>query len=100
MATVELLYFPDCPNVVAAREQLRRAFVAVALPAQWTEVDVTATDAPPHARGYGSPTILVDGRDVTGAAPGDGTSCRVYVGSDVPGVPPLDAIVSALRRTP
>ena len=26
MATVELLYFPDCPNVPAAREQLRIAF--------------------------------------------------------------------------
>lgn len=100
MATVELLYFPDCPNVPAAREQLGRACVAAGLPAAWSEIDVTAEGAPAHARGYGSPTILVDGKDVTGAAPGGGSSCRIYVGSDVRGVPPLDAIVAALRASP
>jgi hypothetical protein len=100
MATVELLYFPDCPNIPAAREQLRRAFEALGAPPMWTEVDVTAEGAPAHARGYGSPTILVDGKDVAGAAPGGGSSCRIYVGSDVRGVPPLDVIVAALRAAP
>ena len=100
MATVELLYFPDCPNVPAAREQLRRACDAAGVPAAWSEIDVTAESSPAHARGYGSPTILVDGKDVTGAPPGDSASCRIYVGSDVRGVPPLDAIIAALRRSP
>src|SRR5688572_2254909 len=100
MATVELLYFPDCPNVGAARERLRRAFAVLGLPPQWTEVDVTSDTAPVHTREYGSPSILVDGRDVTGAAPSGGTSCRVYTGSDEPGVPPLDVIVAALRAAP
>jgi mercuric ion transport protein len=100
MATVELLYFPDCPNVPAAREQLRRAFAAVGLPPQWTEVDVTAESAPAQVRGYGSPSILVDGRDVTGAERGGGSSCRVYAGSDARGVPPLEAVVAALRAVP
>lgn len=99
MATVELLYFAECPSLPAAREQLRRAFDAVGVAPQWTEVDVTADAAPAHTRGYGSPSILVDGREVTGAAPGGGSSCRVYVGSGVPGVPPLDAIVAALRKS-
>lgn len=100
MAKVELLYFPDCPNVPAAREQLQRAFVLIDAPAAWTEIDVTAEGAPAHARGHGSPTILVDGRDVTGPAPAGGPSCRIYAGSEVPGVPPLDAIVAALRASP
>jgi len=100
MATVELLYFPDCPNVPAAREQLRRAFAAIGAPPSWREVDVTSESAPAHVRGFGSPSILVDGKDVTGAAPAGGSSCRIYAGSDVRGVPPLDAIVTALRAPP
>jgi mercuric ion transport protein len=97
MITVELLFFPDCPNVDPARDQLRRALEAEALPESWTEHDVTAADAPRHLRGHGSPTILVNGRDVTGAEPGAGASCRLYAGSDQPGVPPLAAVVLALR---
>ena len=99
MPVVELLYFPGCPHVVAAREQLRRAFTAAGLAASWTEHDVTA-DAPAHVRGYGSPTILVDGCDVAGAGPVEGASCRVYAGSEVSGAPPLEAIVAALRGAP
>jgi mercuric ion transport protein len=97
MTTVELLYFPGCPNVSAARDQLRRAFTAIGRPASWTEIDISADSAPAHTRGYGSPTVLVDGRDVTGDDPADGTSCRIYGESDVQGVPPLEAIISALR---
>jgi hypothetical protein len=70
------------------------------VPAAWSEIDVTAESAPVHARGYGSPTILVDGKDVTGAPPGDSASCRIYVGSEVRGVPPLEAIIAALRSSP
>jgi hypothetical protein len=100
MPTVELLYFADCPNTPAAREQLRRAFEALGASPMWTEVDVSAEGAPAHARGYGSPTILVGGKDVAGASPGGGSSCRIYVGSDARGVPPLDVIIAALRTAP
>ena len=97
MATVELLYFPGCPNLPAAREQLRRALDEIGRRSEWIERDVTAPDAPAHVRGHGSPTILVDGKDVTGAEPAGGSSCRVYLGSDVRGVPPLEVIKVALR---
>jgi hypothetical protein len=99
VATVELLYFPDCPNVPVARERLRRAFDALGAEPTWTEVDVSSDAAPVHARGYSSPSILVDGKDVTGATPGGGSACSVYVESDVHGVPPLEAIVAALRAS-
>lgn len=95
--SVELLFFPGCPHIEAARGQLRRAFEALGVAPAWREVDVTAPEAPEAVRGYGSPTILVDGRDVTGAPPGDGRACRVYLGSDVVGAPPLSAVVEALR---
>ena len=97
MATIELIYFPGCPHVAAAREQVKQACAIAGADAAWNEIDATADDAPAHARACGSPTVLVDGRDVTGEAPGGGTSCRVYVGSEVRGAPPVAAIVAALR---
>jgi len=93
---VELLYFPGCPNVPAAREQLARALALAGLPPEWVEHDVDASDVPEHARGYGSPTILIDGRDVASGAPVEGSACRLYPGSEVPGVPPQRVILAAL----
>ena len=94
---VELLYFPGCPNIGPTRVRLRRALLEAGCPVQWTEHDVSSDDAPPHTRGYGSPTILVDGRDVSGGSPADGTACRLYPDSEVPGAPPLVAVLKALR---
>jgi len=97
---VELLHFPGCPHVQAARMQLTRAMTSVGLPSQWVEHDVTAPDAPRHTQGYGSPTILIDGRDVCGAAPVVGAACRLYPGSETPGAPPVEAIVAGLATPP
>lgn len=90
---VELLFFPGCPHVPAARAQLRRAFDTLGVAPAWDEVDVTS--APPPR--WGSPTVLVDGVDVAGGAPGDTTSCRLYLGSDLAGAPPLPLLLAALR---
>jgi hypothetical protein len=87
---VELLFFPGCPHIDGARTQLTTALAQVGLPASWTERD--------DAQGYGSPTILVNGVDVMGALPGHDASCRLYVGTEVPGAPPLAALLSALRN--
>lgn len=97
MPTLDLLFFPGCPHVPAAREQLQRALDACALEARWSEHDVTDPATPAPLRRFGSPTILIDGRDVTGQPPGDATACRVYLGSDRPGAPPLALLVQALR---
>ena len=65
--------------------------VATGLPATWQEHDQEAPDAPPHAKQYGSPTVLVDGRDVTGEAPGvAAAACRAD------GAPPVQLIRAAL----
>lgn len=97
MPTVDLLFFPECPNVGVARDQLRRAFAAVGLPPAWNEHDISAADAPKDLRVCGSPTILVNGRDVTGDTPTGGAACRIYAASGERGAPPLDAIAAALR---
>lgn len=97
---VELVYDADCPNVGAARAALLAAFAAARITATWREWDRKAPESPAYVRGYGSPTILVDGRDVAGAAPTEGVdSCRIYRdgGSGVRGVPAVATIARALR---
>ena len=98
MPPVELVYDKDCPNVAEARQNLRRAFAEVGVPARWSEREASSPETPAHLRGFGSPTILVNGRDVAGAEPGEASSCRVYeVGAGRPsGVPPPDMIARAL----
>ena len=94
---IELIYQTARPNVEGARTALREALRHAGRAPRWTEWERDAAGAPAHARLYGSPTILVNGRDVLGAAPGDGgESCRVY-GSGREGVPPVSAIVAALE---
>lgn len=89
---VQLLSFPGCPNASAAREALRRARAYTGLPQLFEEVDVTSPDAPAPLRDWGSPTILVDERDVAGEAP-SGPSCRLY---DARGIPDVEVIHRAL----
>ncbi|MBI2897940.1 MAG: MerC domain-containing protein [Deltaproteobacteria bacterium] len=97
MTTVDLVYDADCPNVQAARANLLRAFVAVGREPRWREYRIGAEDLPDHARGYGSPTILVDQRDVGGTEPGSDACCRLYPESPgAPGVPPVEQITAAL----
>ena len=98
--TVELVYGKDCPNVAATRANLLRAFAEVGMPARWTEWEESCPETPAHLRGFGSPTMLVEGKDVAGALPVEGLeSCRLYDGGDEErGVPPVELIVSALAR--
>ena len=99
--TVELIYFQGCPSVPLARERLSQAFAWLGMTPNWHEWDRNAPDAPRHTRAYGSPTILVNGKDVTGMEPScdDVGSCRVYVGEDgmIDGAPSVAIIAAALR---
>jgi hypothetical protein len=90
--------------VEKAREALSRALQEVGAPAVWTEWDTEDGACPPRVRGYGSPTVLVNDKDV---APGPhpwaergccgGPRCRVYEeGGRFAGAPPVERIVAAL----
>ena len=101
MVKVELIYDPDCPNVELARSRLREAFSTQGLVPEWVEWDRSAADTPSHARQYGSPTVLVDGRDVSGdGRSADANCCRVYAGEGgMEGAPSVRDISKALTST-
>lgn len=87
--TIELVYFDGCPNAKRAREHLRAALGS----ASWTEWNLSSPETPERFRSYGSPTVLVDGRDVTGEANGNAAmACRAD------GAPSLELIQEALSR--
>lgn len=70
---IDLVYFDGCPNADKARVNLR----SVLADRSWREWNLTAADTPEEFRRYGSPTVLVDGRDVTGeGGTTGGMACR------------------------
>jgi hypothetical protein len=97
---VEFICDADCPNVAAARDNLRRALAAAGLPWHWREWDRAGATSPDHARRHGSPTILVDGRDIVDSEPATDPSCRIYTmePGQQRGVPSVETIRAALLR--
>lgn len=96
---IELVYDHDCPNAETARQRLAEALAEVGLPSTWSEWERSDPAAPEYTRRLGSPTILVDGADVSGTPSEVGaSSCRVYRAADgsLSGVPPLAKIVERL----
>ena len=97
--TIELIYEKTCPNIAAARTQLLHAFSQLGQTPKWSEWEVSEEGTPDHIHGYGSPTILVNGIDVTGAnADTDDMCCRVYANSETKnkGVPTVNDIVNTI----
>ena len=92
---IDFIYEDDCPNVAAARANLQQALEFAGLPPRWSEHRIGTAGVPERARGFGSPTILVDGRDVGGAEPGAEQCCRLYGNGS--GVPSVQSIVAALE---
>ncbi|MBI2384686.1 MAG: hypothetical protein HYV14_01610 [Elusimicrobia bacterium] len=90
---IRLLYFKNCPNVDAARSSLRAALAQAGLPVHWIETDIEAPDCPPDLRTFPSPTVLVEGRDVSGGgqAPEGTGACRLG------GAPSAEAISRVLN---
>ena len=100
MAFVEFIYEKNCPNIAKARMQLLRAFSALKIKPHWLEWEVTDAEAPEYVRQYGSPTIMVDGKDVDGTKSSDNTNhCRLYLHSDntSSGVPAVESIMQAMQ---
>jgi mercuric ion transport protein len=96
---IQLLSFPGCPNVPEARKRLSDALADLGMPEEFEEIDVTDAACDPALVGWGSPTILIDGRDVEGAQPSSTASCRLYRSTaGLSGVPSEVAIRSALER--
>lgn len=93
---IQLLVFEGCPLADAARDALEVALTAVGV-SRYEEVDILDPDTADELRGWGSPTILIDGQDVTGNAKGDSVGCRVYDGPDR--VPSPEEIAAVIRSS-
>ncbi|MBZ0272519.1 MerC family mercury resistance protein [bacterium] len=96
---IELIHFDGCPNIDAARENLRAALKGLGLTPKWKEYGEGGPGLPAYARGFGSPTILIDGVDIAGVASASpDAACRVYERADgtLSGVPPVELIRAAI----
>lgn len=101
MATVELVYEASCPNVRETRARLIEAFHTAGVQPSWTEWEINEPETPDRVKRLGSPTVLVNGKDVAGTSASDAENCcRIYaVNGPNKGVPPLKMIVTALRES-
>ena len=102
-ARVELVFDPDCPNVEKARAAIRTALLTVGAPPQWTEWRRGTDATPAEFRELGSPSVLVNGRDVDSseALRATANSCRIYVDECgcLCGAPTTEQIVRAIQMT-
>lgn len=97
---VALLYFGGCPNWREADLRLRAALAHVGRDDVTLEYRQVTTNEEAKALGFrGSPTVLVNGRDLFADSEGPvGLSCRVYRTKDgLAGSPTVDELVEALR---
>ncbi|MGH9477018.1 MAG: hypothetical protein ACRD1C_11905 [Terriglobales bacterium] len=97
---IELVYDRVCPNAGQARENLQRALALTGCEARWVEWDRSDAASPAYTREFGSPTCLVEGRDVAGAmASGAIESCRLYPvsGGGFERAPTVEQIARVLR---
>lgn len=94
---VSFLYFDGCARAPGARRNLLDALERVRADVKigMEEVDIMDPVTPEHLRRWGSPTILIDGVDMTGAEQGSALSCRIYTSEG--GVPTTREIVRAIR---
>ena len=102
---VELIYGSQCPHVDMAREMIQAALAEMSAEAIWVEWNCDDPRTPTELRHYGSPTVLVNGRDVSNIdiddTRPDGSSCRIYPSEDadhpVCGAPSAALIARAIR---
>jgi len=80
---IQFLSFPGCPHARPSLERLRAVMRELELSYPIEEVEITASQVQAELRGWGSPTVLVDGRDVAGVAEPTGeATCRLYPTGD------------------
>jgi mercuric ion transport protein len=99
MTRIDLIYDADCPAAGGARANLRTALLGAKLPPRWVEWERSSPATPQSMRAFGSPTILIDGRDAAGNEAAGAASCRVYQARPgrLAAVPSVELIAAALN---
>ena len=93
---IQLLIFAGCPLAGMARQALEQALRECGID-DYEEIDILDPSVSDDLREWGSPTILINGADVSGQPKGDGVGCRIYAGADR--VPSPMSIVACIRGT-
>lgn len=96
---IEVLYVAQCPSRPAAVRLVKNALSEAGVFAEVHEVLVGDIQMAGELKFLGSPTIRVNGRDVSGEQKTEGfaLSCRLYPGSAQRGLPPAELIRQAIR---
>jgi len=95
---IDVLYFAGCPNHKPTVERVRQVINRLGVAAELREVELTQDDDPAAMKFLGSPTVLIDGRDIDPsqrAGAGYGFGCRTFGGT---GIPPVEMIEQAVRE--
>ena len=98
---IDFIYSKACPNVEEAKSVLHEALRITDTPSSVVNEWETGRDElPAHCQGYGSPSLLVNGKEVTGVEPAEfNEGCAVYFrGEQVFGVPLVQEVTNAIRR--
>jgi len=99
--TIDLVYFDGCPHVDAARTLLHTTLAGLGRETTWREWSTDDPALPGYAAGYGSPSIFVAGREVTGEPPSDSPACcRRYEAGPFGerGTPSAERVAAAIRE--
>jgi hypothetical protein len=96
--TVEFLFFEGCPLAPKALLHLEQAIAQLKgqMKIAINHVDLMHPSTPDSLKRWGSPTILLNGHDISGAKPGEANNCRIY--SSPGGVLSAQEIAEALIR--
>lgn len=104
MIRIDLVYDRDCPNVDLARASIQAAVRESGADTACAEWDRGSRATPQELRRYGSPAVLVNGRDVSSDADDepqlDANCCRIYreESDRFRGAPSKELIARAIRR--
>jgi hypothetical protein len=95
---IHVLYFKGCPNHEPTVQRVKDVAARLGVAAGVDEIEVTPDDDPAALRFLGSPTVLINGRDIDptqreGVVYGFG--CRTFGGA---GLPPVEMIETAIRE--
>jgi hypothetical protein len=91
---IEIQYLDGCPNLDLAIDRVREALALVGLDAR-----IQATSMTDGVAFGGSPTVLVDGRDVEEGQAAARACCRTYsTPTGLEGAPSVEEIRAAILR--
>ncbi len=96
MLNIEFIYDSDCPNVAEARKNLLKAIKLTQIEHQIVEWERQAVSSPKYVKNYGSPTILINQKDLLEMPENQMNSCCRLYGEK--GAPSVELIHSAISK--